>query len=412
VVGLGLAIDLDAPATWRDELGALAEAADREAHLRFRGPWELQDFARSGRFDVEKIDVGRISGASLAARWERFPDATDDLALVLDRFGELRLTTTASPSTPEYGLVDCWRHSDERSADGLALARLEHLRAAARHEALMTGFVHVDSTHAPYREAVTNVSSSNFDPRIHAPGYYWAVVLSAAHLDRLGGIDVVIALAPVWSVEPVERAGPAVLCILTEVPSQVDADTFQRWRTFLRPTLPAGLPWSLTDIGERGSAWERPVWIFEGDPIPFGAGVRMGSNTPLPRRRGPQPEERIAWPVAPPDDPRDPEMLRCRMLLGPRFDGDVHSRSVVRVVEAWADLAMRGHLRDVAAPIRRVDQAPAIRPTATGSALEWAFSPGAADVVRALANLVDALDALDEHFGGGVIGDVVDAAIA
>ena len=81
-------------------------------------------------------------------------------------------------------------------------------------------------------------------------GYQWGIALTDAQVERLGGVDAVLADAPVWSAEAVETpAGPVVVCRLTENPCRVDVSERLAWRNYLQPVLPERYP--IADLAGR-----------------------------------------------------------------------------------------------------------------------------------------------------------------
>lgn len=86
-------------------------------------------------------------------------------------------------------------------------------------------------------------------------GYQWAIALSEASMDVLGGVDEVARSAPVWRVDPVEGVdGSGLVLRLSEHPGEVTAQMRSQWRSYLSPILPAKAPATPADVYE--ISWE------------------------------------------------------------------------------------------------------------------------------------------------------------
>ncbi|MEZ5140196.1 MAG: hypothetical protein R2702_12180 [Acidimicrobiales bacterium] len=130
------------------------------------------------------------------------------------------------------------------------------------HEVL--GFVHVDTSEDPYRWAVLDRSvGPRWDPARHAPGYYAALLLSQGHLDALGGREVALAAAPVARALGIGE--DQALLELAADPTALDADAYERWRTYLAPLLPRGFR---SPSPSPATRFQRPTWVLEGPPVP------------------------------------------------------------------------------------------------------------------------------------------------
>ena len=216
--------------------------------------WTLFGFSPDGRSRSFEYKDGRIDEQRWAQVLAGLPERYDNVSHNSDPWGELNLrapditlhhterrTVAAHFRTPTAGV--------EEAAEAL----LGWRKQTALVPGVETGFVHVDSIADPYSQIVS------FDPRlsrnqmeVEVFGYYWAVLLTTGHLERLGGADRVAR--DVIHTLDVAR-GPAVLCVLTRSPLDLDEDRVLAWREFLFPccepatpacgrTLAAARPWT------------------------------------------------------------------------------------------------------------------------------------------------------------------------
>lgn len=232
------------------------------------------------------------------------------------------------------------------------LGWLEVLSESANVKGVHTGYVHPDSIADPYGKVVTEcsrVSEDDFRSSVH--GYYWAVLLTEGHLERLGGRKAVLAGAPCERVEDVGEAGrEAVLCVLTRSPQEMDSDRVKRWRQFLLPVLRPGYPGCLEYVGRSPGEripLTRPVWLFEGTPTPGGlAGDTMGA---LLGGRLPEPPGSVptAMPMEWATDPATGAFSALAVDLGPAFSEERHLAVVEAVVRAWEMTAQLRKLPEV-----------------------------------------------------------------
>ncbi len=410
IVGLGLVLE-HAPLSdaLRDGIAELAGDLDREARTGRTGQWKIAQFEPSGRSSFSRFPIGELATDEVARALDRFPAPVDSLIVstsAIEPDGIVRLSPRAFVDRSDVTVLDAWSRASDDLAT-IAHARLGRLRDLALvSDGLLTGFVHVDSFHDPYYAAFATYTQHH-DPAVFAPGYYWSVLLTAGHLDRLGGIGGVARRAPVWKADRLDRPEPALLLTLTPTPEEATAEDYLRLRSFLEPVLPIGVSWALDDVGQPQSVLQRPVWVFEGDPIPFGSGRRMRTLRGLPAPRpGSRPDPVLRWPDVLLGDPVDPEVLHCTMELGPNFRPDEHARFVVRVIEAWAQMGAFGEI-EVLGDTIRLSEAPEIQTVEDAPVVDWAFEPRGADPEQALRVVFDGLTTLDEHFGGGVIGPAI-----
>ncbi len=81
--------------------------------------------------------------------------------------------------------------------------------------------------------------------------YDWMVALPPQAVERLGGVDRVVAEAPVTFADVIESPdGPSVLCRVTEDPLLVTVEQRRAWRGYLAPVLPEKAPMSESPWGE------------------------------------------------------------------------------------------------------------------------------------------------------------------
>jgi hypothetical protein len=73
--------------------------------------------------------------------------------------------------------------------------------------------------------------------------YDWMVALPPQAVERLGGVDRVVADAPVAFADVIESPdGPSVLCRVTEDPLSMTVERRRAWRGYLAPVLPEKAP--------------------------------------------------------------------------------------------------------------------------------------------------------------------------
>lgn len=215
---------------------------------------------------------------------------------------------------------------------------VERLVAAAHIDGVGTGFVHVDSIPDPYTELITSqsrLSDDQFLSEVH--GYYWVVVLTAGHIERLGGRERIRRKAPCVSVQPLATAqGEALLCRLTDDPLLAGAREYLEWREFLRPVLRPGYPSGREGIGYYNMA--APCWIFEGEPTL--------EITRFILSRGDSPQRELI-PVVRESRVNDPERPSIWIYPADGFVPDQHEGVTAASVRAWCLAASTGQLAGV-----------------------------------------------------------------
>jgi hypothetical protein len=361
--------------------------------------WLLMRWTPDGRERSWVYKDGIVDEARWAEAVEGVPDRFDVVSLASGsgQWGEMKL------EAPALGLrgrdvrsVSAWVTTPTAGVDDAAAALREQLASCAEVPGVLTGYVHVDSIPDPYTAVMTDssrLSADSFDVEVH--GYYWAVLLTDGHMQRLGGSSRVRREAPCWRVESLsldDRQG--MLCILTESPTELDPERLMAWRAFLSPTRRAGYPVGLEWIGELGTPFHRPLHLYEGPPVPEGVRfVLQFREEPTGR---PLPVDRA-------DDVQDPERPTCWLYPGPDFDGERHPVLVGAVVNAWTAAGMAGQLFEVEGRLHSSTAVTWDTDDRGISALVWQFDPGSCDpTMAAIERLAAALSEL-----AGVLGDEV-----
>jgi hypothetical protein len=271
--------------------------------------------------------------------------------------------------------------SPAAGVDAAAGALLDDLVAAAPEHGVQTGFVHVDSIADPYTEVVARdarLSADAFDVEVH--GYYWAVLLTEGHLDRLGGVSRVRRAAPCARLAP---AGAGLLCVLTESPLELDEERVLAWRAFLAPVLRAGYPQGREDVGVPPGPLARPVWLFEGEPVPETTRFVLAHGHDPVGGRLP-----LVWS----DAVADPDRLTCWLYPDAAYDRARHDGAVEAVVHAWGVTGALGGLSDVDGHLGGVTGVTWDTDDSGTDALAWQVDVGpCADAAAPVQRLADAL---------------------
>ncbi|MCP3857352.1 MAG: hypothetical protein GY698_21905 [Actinomycetia bacterium] len=209
---------------------------------------------------------------------------------------------------------------------------VERLREAASLPGVLTGYVDVDRIADAYSKevvAASMVAASGFDIQVH--GYYWAVLLTEGHLERLGGVD---ALAGLEGVE-VEAAGAGVLCRLDCSPLGKTEPLVRAWRQALKPVLRVGFPTNYDHHPSRN----QPLWIFEGVRAPFAVAFLLRWAVPDQSVLGhddDQHQHPVEW-----SDRRTTGDRQATLQVRVVDQGDVLDLAVA-VVNAWAQFGTAG----------------------------------------------------------------------
>jgi hypothetical protein len=358
------------------------------------GRWTLGVGSPDGRRRDWSFEDGIIEDRAWRQAVGRLPERGDNLMLHNGLFGGVR-----------YGAPAIWYRGTEvralsidlkspaDTAAGLAAELVDALRESALVPGVLTGFVQVDSVPDPYRAVVTDVSrlaDEAFDREVH--GYYWAVLLTAGHLEALGGRRRVEQEAPCESVESLDTpGGPALLCQLTGSPLAATAEDYRRWSAFLAPVLRIGYPGYWEAVPGRAAYpmygnLMRPTWVFEGEPVPF--------HVPGILDKGIDPQ-RAGLAVRRAETVLDPEERTCWLYLDPAEEPDRWLAPVAAVVRAWGLVGLHGRLA-------RADGGAFQRLTGVGvdeddngrEALMWQFEPSGCPLEIAVDRLVAVLDEL------------------
>ena len=389
--------DLRGPITaLRTRLASLKASHQREGWLDW-DQWVLLRATPDGR----QQHWAYMDGVIDDRRWEESVDGVpacfDSVLLSSGHWGQLHL---ASPSHVYLGArirsLTAWVECPRAGVEATSAAFVEQLMVTADVQGVLTGFVHVDSTADPYTEVVTapsRLSADRFDVEVH--GYYWAVLLTDEHLERLGGMSRTRREAPCARVEPLRvKGGQGLLCVLTDSPLDIGAEAMLSWREFLLPVLRAGYPSGWEDIAEVGTPLHRPLWLFEGAPAP--RLIRLV----LEKRDSIGAHLTVDWL----DRREDPAWLTCLLYPGRQFDRELHPSAVAAVVNAWFVTGLHGRLLNVEGVLNRVT-APTYQADDRGDqALVWGVDPGTCEPSALIDRLAAALSEL-----GGVLGrDVFD----
>lgn len=383
----------------RDRMLGLAENHRREGWLGWDS-WSLLRVTPDRRQRSWTSKNGEIDESRWREAVDGVPERFDHVLLSSGIWGQLSL---GAPSHPVFGrptrAITSWVECPTAGVDEASGVLLEQLLETAGVPGVETGFVHVDSIPDPYKTVVAHESRLNDDRfNVEVHGYYWAVLLSGGHLERLGGAARVRREAPCVRVEPVGvGGGEGLLCVLTESPLELDAERVVKWREFLLPVLQAGYPSGWEEIGERGMALQRPVWLFEGDPVPRLTRIQLAFRE---RETDLLPVEWSPWA-------EDPERPTCWLYPGPGFDRERHPGVVNAVINAWFVTGTRGKLLEVEGQLHGTTAATWDTDDDGAEALVWQVETGTCDPVRAITRLVAALSELASVLGDGTLDRLV-----
>jgi hypothetical protein len=366
-----------------------ARLEDIKQHHRAQGwlkwdQWALLRVTPDGRQRNWVFDEGVVDESVWRESVDGVPDRYDSIVLSSGSWGQLQY---AVPSHMFLGSsvrsLAGWVRAPVEDVGDAANGLLDELVAALATPGVTTGYVHIDSIADPYTEIVTaqsRLSDDRFDAEVH--GYYWAVGLTAGHVERLGGTESVRRSAPCERIDTVRGAagaGATLLAVLTESPSDLDPDRVLAWRRFLSPVLRRGYPIGLEDIGT--GPLKRPLWLFEGDPVP--------RRTPFVLRHGHPSTASVAVVIG--DTVEDPERPLCWLYPGPSFDRERDHGRVAAVVNAWFVTGSVGLLSGVDGELASVTGVTWDSDERGLEALVWQFDPGTCDPVAAVTALAAAL---------------------
>ena len=279
-------------------------------------------------------------------------------------------------------------------ADSVAEGVLRWLRAHARINPVVTGFVHVDNEDDPYTHRIVEragLTANEFDWQIH--GYYWAVLLTEGHLRRID-LEQLVSIDGVaidW-IHPNEM----VLVTAAPTPSELTLDSVAAWRTALLPLLREGLPilkfqtvpgsTSYQPPEERPPVRSRqPKWLVERQPVPYYRYELFGHEGP-------------ATPVAMTVDDtiHDAARVEVSIDLAPGHDPAQCLDLVDGLATAWHAVWTSRLARPDHGTI--ISMTPPEFADSRRLSIHWSFEPGTADIDPALAALACSLGALQREF--------------
>lgn len=272
--------------------------------------------------------------------------------------------------------------------DESAEMMLEQLRQVSSVDGVKTGFVHLDSIADPYSRIVTEfsrLSDDDFSCQIH--GYYWAVLLTATHIEMLGGFRQIVRTAPCFRVEELNMGdSPCLIATMTESPLEIDVERINAWRRFLAPILRPGFPGPREAVGVRAMPLQRPVWLLEGSTVPSTVVdiLQHGETTGYPVAK-------VEWVKS----SEQPDSFTCWLHTGPAFDSTTHLGLLNAIVNAWYVTGSVGHLADLGGYLHwwggltlDTDDGWQQRPM-------FQFDPGGCDAAKAMELLAHALSVVE-----------------
>jgi hypothetical protein len=374
--------------------------AGRDDLQELTGGWVLLRSSVEGVDRTWKWKRSAADGRRLTQALDGFPESFDTVWLNNVVWGGIFLEQGDVARSGRSNIV---LRADAKApashVDDLAGGLLGLLAAQAAVDGVETGFVDVDSIADPYTKVMVEtarLAGDEFAREVH--GYYWAVLLTQEHLAALGGLVALRDRSPCAVVEEiVTDHGPAALCRLTESPLDLDAERLLAWRRFLQPVLRPGYPGWQDHVGVRRAPLHRPVWLFEGAPVPDGT-----SQTLTGGLKSDQPVPAVDYGVV-----GDPERPICLLYPGDGFDRTVHTELVEAIVGAWAAAGRLGLLYEVAGSIESCSGVGWDTHDDGADVLIWQFDAGDVEVVGALERLASTLSLLepppDAHAPGHVV---------
>jgi hypothetical protein len=122
-------------------------------------------------------------------------------------------------------------------------ALVEHTLAVASGIQAATGFITLDYSFEAYeRWYGLNLLEVSLQSRHLLLGYYWGNILSAGHVERLGGWDRIRDEAPVFRAELVDPERMLVYLQVTEDVEQLRDDNLRELKNYLKPLLHPPVP--------------------------------------------------------------------------------------------------------------------------------------------------------------------------
>lgn len=381
----------------RQQAQGLRERIDAiRAEMLADGSWRVESWGllrvtpdgrqRSWHFEDGVIDE---------ARWEEAVEGVH---------GNYRLAELSAVSSgavvleaPDYGFfgsdvrsLSAYVRAPEARADWVAAALVDELRSVSDSR-VQTGFVHCDSIADPYTRVVTSYSrlcADDFSAEVH--GYYWAVLLTGGHLERLGGSKRVREESPCATVESV-KVGDAdgVLCVLSESPLDMSEQLVREWRDFLAPLRRPGYPGYRENLGKADTG--RPLWLFEGELVPGGTTFVLSRGDDS---EGPPLE--VVWSGV----VQDPERPTFWLYPTEGFDPE-HAAVVDAVVNAWYVTGLQGKLAGVEGSLSWSSEVTWDTDDDGRRAMVWQVDFGTCTTIEEpVERLVAALSELDEALRG------------
>lgn len=222
----------------------------------------------------------------------------------------------------------------------------DELVVAASVPGVQTGFVNFDNTADPFGSLLRDdLHLDRFEHDRWVRGYYWALLLTGGHVERLGGEQRFIRTSPCEDIVTVDQAGePVWLCRLTNDPLELTSARMQEWREALEPVLPEIY---LSAQDDRSRFW------FETDVAVWTPSLSLLMRTDIktPFLGGPS----LEWSGT----PRDPEEPTVFIYPGPGFDRDADTGTVAALARVWSLYGKAGRLaeKDLVTGVDNADRA-------------------------------------------------------
>jgi hypothetical protein len=172
------------------------------------------------------------------------------------------------------------------------------------------------------------------------------------------------------------------------------------WRQYLQPVLRAGYPGWQDDVGVRNAPLHKPVWLFEGAPVPRRTKHILSYGL----------QSTQAAPVVEYENVRDPDSPVCLLVPGERFDPLVHFDIVKAIVNAWCVTAQSSRLYEVEGALGSCSGVDWDTDDDGQNVIVWQFDAGDCDVVAAVGLLAAALSQVESpgpHAGDEGAGRVL-----
>jgi SAM-dependent methyltransferase len=368
-------------------------ASHREAGWLDWDSWVLSRTFPDGRASSWAYRDGAVDERRWEQSVEGIPDWYTTVSLDADPWGTMQLAapSPSSQRTPIRSL-SAWLVSPADGVDEAAGALLRQLAVTAGQRGVSTGYVHVDTVADPYTAVVTDenrLTADRFGVEIH--GYYWAVLLTDGHLAKLGGVSRVMREAPCSRIRELDLGDrQGMLCVLSDSPLDMDTKQVLDWRAFLLPVLRSGYPSGLELVGRRRSPLHRPVWLFEGNPVPrLTASILTAGASPQSASLD------IEWW----DRAYEPARPACWLYPGPAFKPRLHTGPVQAVVQAWAVTGRNARLDGVEGVLGGVSDVSWEEDEDGGQGLTWWVDIGTCEHKAAIRRLAAALTELGGSLG-------------